>query len=167
MNRIVAGLCILLLGLGAAHAQSRDETVAFVILGVEAGDRFDFPLKGQAASVQSVKREGGAIDVAIAGVKPYVIHIAEAPHCVFEIFMDPGGDKVRIDFTKARALAPRKLMFTTALALEGKDVEIDQGQASDYATLGVLRLGEWDGVNERHRQAAQDMRRRYCPGKAE
>jgi hypothetical protein len=133
---------------------------------VEAGDRFDFPLKGQSVTVQSIKREGATIDVAIAGDKPYVIHIAEAKQCVFEIFMDAGG-KVKIDFTRGRRLAARKLLFTTALALEGKDVELDQGQASDYATLGVLRLGEWDGVNERHKQAAEGMRNRYCPGTVE
>jgi hypothetical protein len=169
MHRIIAVFFVLLVGLepGAASAQSRDEAIAFVILGVEAGDRFDFPLKGQAVSVRSVKREGKSIDVAIEGDKPYVIHIEEEPQCVFEIFMDPGKDKLKIDFTRARSLAPRKLLFTTALALEGEAVEVDQGQANDYATLGVLRLGEWDGVNERHRQAAEAMRSRYCPGKAE
>jgi hypothetical protein len=167
MKRIVAISSFFLLSLGAANAQTRDETVAFVILGVEAGDRFDFPLKGQTATVQSVKREGAAIDVAIAGDKPHVIHIAEQPQCVFEIFMDNRDGKVRIDFTKATGLAPHKLAFTTALALEGKDVELDVDKPGDFATLGVLRLGDWDGVNERHRQVAEAMRSRYCPGKAE
>jgi hypothetical protein len=167
MKILTAIISLFLCSVGAANAATRDEIVAFVILGVEAGDRFDFPLKGQAASVQSIKREGSAIDVSIAGHMPFVIHIAEEPQCVFEVSMDAAGGKLTIDFTRATRLAPRKLPFTTVLALEGKDVERDQGQAGDYATLGMLRLGEWDGVNERHRLAAEDMRKRYCPGKAE
>jgi hypothetical protein len=168
MDRIVATFCVLLCGLGAesANSQPRDEIVAFVILGVMAGDRFDFPLKGQAATVRSIARNGKFIDAAIEGDKSYVIHIEEAPQCVFEIFMDPGKDRLKIDFTRAQKLAARKLMFTTALALEGENVETDQGKSSDYATLGVLRLGDWDGVNERHRHAAEEMTTRYCPIKA-
>lgn len=154
MIRIFALACAALVScFEMAGAATRDETVVFVLLGYEPGDKFT--VGDKKIFFNAIRRlDEHTIEVELReGETIRFGRIREEPACVFEITINNTSRK--IDFTNAYGA---KVNSPRDFGLVGKNVQCREGSCSDFARLGGLNL------DERHQRATEYMRKEYCPG---
>ncbi len=155
MTRIFALACAALISCFAvARAETRDQTVVFVLLGYEPGDKFT--VGDKKIFFNSMRRlDEKTIEVELRdGETIRFGRIREEPACVFEITIN--NTSRTINFTNAYGA---KVNSPRNFGLTGKNVQCLEGNCSDFARLGGLN------IDERHQRATEYMRKEYCPGK--